>query len=99
MSDLYRSAMSARLAKLPPDLPPAMEGEEEGEGVVQRDAKGKEILSPEEKARRDEKERKRAAEVSGCLARTCKDDRAQASMCSCRKRPCARRGSRSWSNT
>ena len=33
MSDLYRSAMSARLAKLPPDLPPAMEGEEEGEHV------------------------------------------------------------------
>ncbi|KAL1664352.1 Alpha/beta hydrolase family-domain-containing protein [Schizophyllum commune] len=31
MSDLYRSAMSARLAKLPPDLPPALEGEEEGE--------------------------------------------------------------------
>ena len=38
------------------------EGEEEGE--VQRDAKGKEILSPEEKARRDEKARKQAAEVS-----------------------------------
>ena len=75
------------------------EGEEEGEGVVQRDAKGKEILSPEEKARREEKERKRAAEVSGCLARTCKGERAQASMCSCRKRPCARRGSRSWSST
>ena len=27
MSDLYRTAMSARLAKLPPDLPPAMDGE------------------------------------------------------------------------
>ncbi|KAH9939664.1 DnaJ-domain-containing protein [Epithele typhae] len=37
--------------------------EEEGEGeVVQRDAKGREILSPEEKARREEKQRKISAE-------------------------------------
>ena len=38
---------------------------EEGEGgqKVIRDAKGKEIISPEEKARRDEKARKAAAEV------------------------------------
>lgn len=39
--------------------------QEEGEeGEVQRDAKGREILSPEEKAKRDEKARKQAAEVS-----------------------------------
>lgn len=40
--------------------------DEEGQGsaVVQRDAKGKEILSPEEKARREEKARKVSAEVS-----------------------------------
>ncbi|EIM80660.1 DnaJ-domain-containing protein [Stereum hirsutum FP-91666 SS1] len=38
--------------------------DEEGQGsaVVQRDAKGKEILSPEEKARREEKARKVSAE-------------------------------------
>ncbi|KAF7792272.1 hypothetical protein EIP86_003308 [Pleurotus ostreatoroseus] len=38
--------------------------EEEGgeDGVVQRDAKGREILSPEERARREEKARKAAAE-------------------------------------
>lgn len=40
------------------------EADEEGEGdkPVQRDAKGREILSPEEKARREEKARKAAAE-------------------------------------
>ena len=39
-------------------------GEEEEEGKpVQRDAKGREILSPEEKAKRDEKKRQAAAEV------------------------------------
>ncbi len=38
--------------------------EAEGEsGTVQRDAKGREILSPEEKARKDEKARKVSAEV------------------------------------
>ncbi len=31
MSNLYRSAMSARLAKLPPDLPQTGEDEEEDE--------------------------------------------------------------------
>ena len=50
------------------------EGEGEG-GPVQRDAKGREILSPEEKARRDEKARKIAAEVrpSRCLLRVSED--------------------------
>lgn len=39
--------------------------EAEGEGKeVKRDAKGKEILTEEEKARREEKERKANAEVS-----------------------------------
>ena len=44
----------------------ALRKEEEGEEgeEVQRDAKGREILSPEEKAKRDEKARKQAAEVS-----------------------------------
>lgn len=40
-----------------------MEGGEEGKKVI-RDAKGREILSPEEKAKKDEKARKAAAEVS-----------------------------------
>lgn len=39
------------------------EGEEGKE--VKRDAKGKEILTEEEKARREEKERKATAEVTG----------------------------------
>ncbi|KAI0776912.1 DnaJ-domain-containing protein [Trametes elegans] len=43
------------------------EGENEGENV-QRDAKGREILSPEEKARRDEKARKAAAEKAAVRA-------------------------------
>ena len=39
-------------------------GEEEEEGKpVQRDAKGREIISPEEKAKRDEKKKQAAAEV------------------------------------
>lgn len=37
--------------------------EEEEQKPVQRDAKGKEILSPEERAKREEKKRKAAAEV------------------------------------
>ena len=46
------------------DMKAALQEEgEEGE-EVQRDAKGREILSPEEKAKRDEKARKQAAEVS-----------------------------------
>ncbi|KAI0704968.1 DnaJ-domain-containing protein [Cytidiella melzeri] len=42
------------------------EEDEEGESgkIVQRDAKGKEILSPEERQRRDEKAKKAQAEVS-----------------------------------
>jgi hypothetical protein len=40
----------------------ATEGED-GATPVQRDAKGREVISPEEKARRDEKARKVAAEV------------------------------------
>ena len=43
-------------------LQEADEAEEESK-PVQRDAKGREILSPEEKARREEKARKAAAEV------------------------------------
>jgi DnaJ-class molecular chaperone len=64
---------------------------EEDEGTVDRprDAKGRPILSPEEKAKKDEKERKVAAEVrmrplsrilreltwteSGCARRTCSE--------------------------
>jgi hypothetical protein len=37
--------------------------EAEGEGAIVRDAKGREVISPEEKARRDEKARKVSAEV------------------------------------
>ena len=40
----------------------ATEGDD-GATPVQRDAKGREIISPEEKAKRDEKARKTAAEV------------------------------------
>lgn len=46
------------------DMKAALQEEEDNEEVVQRDAKGREILSPEEKARREEKARKVAAEVS-----------------------------------
>jgi hypothetical protein len=46
----------------------ALQEAEEAEGEegkqVMRDAKGKEIISEEEKARREEKERKASAEVS-----------------------------------
>ncbi len=45
------------------DMKAALQEEEESEESIQRDAKGREILSPEEKARRDEKARKVAAEV------------------------------------
>lgn len=45
------------------DMKAALQEEEGGE-EVSRDAKGREILSPEEKAKRDEKQRKQAAEVS-----------------------------------
>lgn len=44
-------------------LQEADEAEGEGGTVVARDAKGREIISPEEKAKRDEKSRKVAAEV------------------------------------
>jgi hypothetical protein len=44
-------------------LQEADETEGEGAAPVVRDAKGREIISPEEKARRDEKARKTAAEV------------------------------------
>ncbi|KAL1741895.1 Alpha/Beta hydrolase protein [Schizophyllum fasciatum] len=40
MSDLYRTAMSARLAKLPPDLPPALDGEDDDEGEEEADSLG-----------------------------------------------------------
>ena len=46
------------------DMKAALQEDGEGEDDVQRDAKGREILSPEEKARRDEKAKKQAAEVS-----------------------------------
>lgn len=46
-------------------LQEADEAEGEGEVVEKKlDAKGKEIISPEEKAKRDEKAKKEAAEVS-----------------------------------
>jgi hypothetical protein len=47
-------------------LQEADEAEEgaEGSGEKKLDAKGREIISPEEKARRDEKAKKEAAEVS-----------------------------------
>ena len=44
-------------------LQEADEAEGEGATPVQRDAKGREVISPEEKAKRDEKARKVAAEV------------------------------------
>ena len=44
-------------------LQEADEAAGEGAAPVARDAKGREIISPEEKARRDEKTRKAAAEV------------------------------------
>ena len=44
-------------------LQEADEAEGEGATTVVRDAKGREIVSPEEKAKRDEKARKTAAEV------------------------------------
>ena len=44
-------------------LQEADEAEGEGSTPVVRDAKGREIISPEEKAKRDEKARKVAAEV------------------------------------
>lgn len=51
-------------------LQEAEEAEEEENKTVLRDAKGNEILSPEEKAKRDEKARKVAAEVNrGALSR------------------------------
>ena len=40
MSDLYRSAISARLAKLPRDLPPGNEGDSENEEVEAADSIG-----------------------------------------------------------
>ena len=53
------------------DMKAALQEEgEEGE-EVQRDAKGREILSPEEKARRDEKARKQAAEVCFSSSTAC----------------------------
>jgi hypothetical protein len=45
------------------DMKTALQEADELETPVQRDAKGREILSPEEKARREEKQRKIAAEV------------------------------------
>ncbi|KAI0641802.1 DnaJ-domain-containing protein [Trametes meyenii] len=51
------------------DMKAALQEEAENEGEsVQRDAKGKEILSPEEKARREEKARKVAAEKAAARA-------------------------------
>ncbi|KAI0822196.1 DnaJ-domain-containing protein [Trametes gibbosa] len=51
------------------DMKAALQEEEETEGeIVQRDAKGREILSPEEKAKREEKARKVAAEKAAVRA-------------------------------
>lgn len=55
------------LLSLARDMKTALQEADEAEGddstLVARDAKGREIISPEEKARRDEKARKTAAEV------------------------------------
>ncbi|KAH7922296.1 DnaJ-domain-containing protein [Leucogyrophana mollusca] len=54
------------------DMKTALQEAEEGEGEegkeVKRDAKGKEIISEEERARRDEKERKASAEKAAARA-------------------------------
>ncbi|KAI0654329.1 DnaJ-domain-containing protein [Cubamyces menziesii] len=51
------------------DMKAALQEEEDNESEnVQRDAKGREILSPEEKARREEKARKAAAEKAAARA-------------------------------
>ncbi|RDX50780.1 DnaJ-domain-containing protein [Lentinus brumalis] len=50
------------------DMKAALQEESEEAEEVQRDAKGREILSPEEKAKRDEKARKQAAEKAAVRA-------------------------------
>ena len=45
------------------DMKTALQEADEAEPVVKRDAKGREIISPEEKARRDEKQRRISMEV------------------------------------
>lgn len=84
------------------DMKAALQEEDEdgdGDKPVQRDAKGREILSPEEKAKRDEKARKVAAEVS--IARLY--EQGLEYRRTCRKLRHARRGStnswRTWSGS
>ena len=55
------------------DMKAALQEEEDdggGDKPVQRDAKGREILSPEERAKKDEKARKAAAEVGTGISST-----------------------------
>jgi DnaJ-class molecular chaperone len=70
------------------DMKTALQEADEADGEqstpVVRDAKGREILSPEEKAKREEKARKVAAEVR--LHRNCGDAAAIDMGPSCRKR-------------
>jgi len=73
-------------------LEEADEAEGESTTLVARDAKGREIISPEEKAKRDEKARKVAAEVRLHRGRGAVDvDRAEL----CRKRRRGRNACRS----
>jgi hypothetical protein len=74
-------------------LQEADETEGEGSTPVARDAKGREIISPEEKAKRDEKSRKVAAEVGS------HNNRGAAAVdwaASCRKRRRGRSACRSF---
>lgn len=71
-------------------LQEADEALEEGEMKRQKDAKGRDIISPEEKAKKDEKDRVKASEVS--LASD--PSKAKKDADGCRKRLFARRGSR-----
>lgn len=73
-------------------LQEADETEGEGTTLALRDAKGREIITLEEKARRDEKARKAAAEVR---LRRGRGPAAVDQAALCRKRRCVRRACRS----
>jgi hypothetical protein len=79
-------------------LQEADEATGEGAPLVVRDAKGREVISPEEKARRDEKARKSAAEVGlhhgrGVVAvdwaASCRKLRHGRSVCKSSSTPCS----------